>query len=118
MNNYKVSMIFFLVFLLLGNVQAAGNPVDEDFSMLISLCDDMVELAKQRNTQGFLETVDVALKLSEAQRRDNSMAIDRLRPKLRSAKKAVKSGDFDAGIGFVAEAKSAMKVATPGWDGG
>jgi hypothetical protein len=46
------------------------------------------------------------------------MAIDRLRPKLRSAKKAVKSGDFDAGIGFVAEAKSAMKVATPGWDGG
>jgi hypothetical protein len=46
------------------------------------------------------------------------MAIDRLRPKLRSAKKAVKGGDFDAGIGFVEEAKVLMKPAASDWDGG
>lgn len=118
MNFNKVCMPFLLAFFLLGNAQAAGNPVGEDFTVLLSLCDDMLELAKNRNNKGFVEVVDTALKLSEAQRRDNSMAIDRLRPKLRSAKKAVKGGDFVAGVGFVEEAKVLMKPAASGWDGG
>jgi hypothetical protein len=42
----------------------------------------MFELAQKRNNEGFVDAADTALKLSEAQRRDNSMAIDRLKPKL------------------------------------
>lgn len=118
MNLKQISAALLLALFSLTVVHAAGNPVGEDFTMLLSLCDDMLELAKNRNNRGFAETVDAALKLSEAQRRDNSMAIDRFRPKLRSAKKAVKGGDFDAGIGLVQEAKALMKPATPGWDGG
>jgi hypothetical protein len=114
----KIITAFFLLFLLQGNLHAAGAVLNEDFTLVRSLCDDMVELAKKGNKEGFLELADSALKLSEAQRRDNSMAIDRFRPKLRAAKKAGKAGDFDAAIEFVQEAKTLMKPATASWDGG
>jgi hypothetical protein len=118
MSFIKISTAFFLAFFLLGHVHAAGSPVNEDFSVVRGLCDHMVELAKKGSKEEFLEIVDSALKLSEAQRRDNSMAIDRFRPKLRAAKKAGKSGDFDAAVGFVEEAKTLMKPAAATWDGG
>jgi hypothetical protein len=114
----KIITAFFLLFLLQGNLHAAGAVLNEDFTLVRSLCDDMVELAKKGNKEGFVELADSALKLSEAQRRDNSMAIDRFRPKLRAAKKAGKAGDFDAAIEFVQEAKTLMKPATASWDGG
>lgn len=114
----KIITALFLSFLMLGNIHAAGSTLNEDFTLVSALCDDMVELAKQGNKEGFVELADSALKLSEAQRRDNSMAIDRFRPKLRAAKKAGKAGDFDAAIGFVQEAKTLMKPATATWDGG
>ena len=114
----KIMTALFLSFFLLGNIHAAGAVLNEDFTIVRSLCDDMIELAKQGNKEGFIELADSALKLSEAQRRDNSMAIDRFRPKLRAAKKAGKTGDFNAAIGFVQEAKTLMKPATASWDGG
>jgi hypothetical protein len=124
-NNQKVIMNFiesvlaiFLSFFLLGNVYAAGSPVNEDFSTVASLCDDMIASAKKGNKESFLGLANAALKLSEAQRRDNSMAIDRFRPKLRAAKKAANSGDFDKAIVYLEEAKSLMKPAKASWDGG
>jgi hypothetical protein len=65
----------------------------------------------------FLQLADSALKLSEAQRRDNSMAIDRFRPKIRAAKKAGKLGEFEQAISLLKEAKDLMKPATASWDG-
>jgi hypothetical protein len=118
MNFIKLGAAVVVSFFLLCNVHAAGSPVNEDFTVVSGLCDDMIELAKKENKEGFVELVDSALKLSEAQRRDNSMAIDRFRPKLRAAKKAGKTGDFDAAIGFVQQAKTLMKPATASWDGG
>ena len=118
MNLSKLGKAVFLSIFLLGNVHAAGSPVNEDFSLVRNLCDDMVDMAKKGNKEGFLEAIDSALKISEAQRRDNSMAIDRFRPKLRAAKKAGKSGDFVAAIALVEEAKTLMKPAKASWDGG
>ena len=118
MNLCKLGKAVFIAMFLLGNVHAAGSPVNEDFSLVRDLCDDMVDMAKKGNKEAFLESADTALKLSEAMRRDNSMAIDRFRPKLRAAKKAGKSGDFDAAIPLVEEAKSLMKPAKASWDGG
>ena len=83
-----------------------------------SLCEEMVLLAKQGDTEKFLKLSDTALRYSEAIRRDNSMAIDRFRPKLRAAKKAGKSGDFDKATALLEEAKTLMKPATAAWDGG
>lgn len=118
MSFIKVSTVFFLAFFLLGHAHAAGSPVNEDFTLVRSLCDDMAEMAKKRDKDAFLELADTALRLSEAIRRDNSMAIDRFRPKLRAAKKAGKTGNFDAATTLVEEAKTLMKPATASWDGG
>lgn len=101
-----------------GSAYAAGSTVNEDFSLVVSLCDDMIAAAKKSDQARFLELANAALKLSEAQRRDNSLAIDRFRPKIRSAKKAAKAGDFDSAIGFLEEAKPLMKAAPTSWDGG
>ncbi|WP_394754747.1 hypothetical protein [Crenothrix sp.] len=117
MNVFKLMMAFFLTFLLSGNAQAAGNPVSEDFSLLLSLCDNMIELAS-RQDKGFPEVADATLKLAEAQRRNSSMALDRVRPKLRSAKKSFKMGNYEASIKFIEEAKLLMKPTTVSWDGG
>jgi hypothetical protein len=118
MNVFKLIIAFFLMFSLFGHAKAAGNPVSEDFTLLLTLCDNMVELATRQDEKGFIEVSDAALKLAEAQRRNSSMALDRVRPKLRSAKKAVKSGDFDASIKFIEEAKQLMKPTKISWDGG
>jgi hypothetical protein len=104
--------------MLLRTAFSAGSTVYEDFSLVRSLCDDMIESAKKKDKDRFLELADSALKLSEAQRRDNSMAIDRFRPKIRAAKKAAKSDDFDKAIQFLEEAKPLMKPASATWDGG
>jgi hypothetical protein len=114
----KIITAFFLSFFLLGNIHAAGAVLNEDFSLVKALCDDMIELAKKGNKEGFFELADSALKLSEAQRRDNSMAIDRFRPKIRAAKKAGNLGEFEKAISLLEEAKGLMKPATPTWDGG
>jgi hypothetical protein len=118
MRDLKIITTLILSLFLQGNLHAAGAVLNEDFTLVRALCDDMVELAKKGNKGGFVELADSALKLSEAQRRDNSMAIDRFRPKLRAAKKAGKTGAFDAAMGFVEEAKTLMKPATATWDGG
>jgi hypothetical protein len=118
MNLNKLYLAIFLSFFLQANVHAAGSTVNEDFSLVKSLCDDMIGLARKGNKEVFLELADSALKLSEALRRDNSLAIDRFRPKLRYAKKAGKSGEFDKAITLLEEAKSLMKPATATWDGG
>jgi len=110
--------VIFLTMFMMGDIHAAGSTVNEDFSLVKALCDDMVQMAQKRNKDGFLELADSALKLSEALRRDNSMAIDRFRPKIRAAKKAGKEGDFDKAIVLLEEAKSLMKPAATSWDGG
>ena len=110
--------VFWVFFFMANNAFSAGAPVNEDFSLVISLCDDMLEMARKSNKDGFVELADAALNLSEALRRDNSMAIDRFRPKLRAAKKAAKSDDFNQAITLVGEAKALMKPTKAAWDGG
>jgi hypothetical protein len=117
MNAIKLGMALFLTCILLADSHAAGSPVNEDFSLVIELSNNMVAMAKAGNKDGFLKQADAALKLSEAQRRDNSMAIDRFRPKLRAAKKAGKVGEFDNAIKLVEEAKSLMHPSPAMWDG-
>lgn len=118
MNLIKIGLVFVLSLTLLQNTFGAGSTINEDFSLVLSLCDDMIKVAKKKDKDRFVELADTALKLSEAQRRDNSMPIDRFRPKLRAAKKAAKSDDFDKAIALLEEAMPLMKPAKATWDGG
>lgn len=115
-----IKLLSILLFwsLLPNTSYSAGSTVNEDFTLVRSLCEDMIELAKQKDTDRFIVLADSALKLSEAQRRDNSMSIDRFRPKIRYAKKAAKAGDFEKAISYLEEAIPLMKPATTSWDGG
>ncbi|CAG7857494.1 hypothetical protein MCAMS1_02337 [biofilm metagenome] len=116
--NQLVKSVFIICSICVGQTFAAGSTVNEDFTLVSSICDDMIEVAKKGDQSRFIELADTALKLSEAQRRDNSMAIDRFRPKIRAAKKAAKNGDFNNAISLLEEAKPLMKAAPTSWDGG
>jgi hypothetical protein len=116
--NHLVMSLLIACSIFTGQTYAAGSSVNEDFTLVKSICNDMIEVAKKGDQARFVELADSALKLSEAQRRDNSMAIDRFRPKIRAAKKAAKNGDFMNAITLLEEAKPLMKAAPTSWDGG
>lgn len=116
--SFKQLALCFFMTALAGNANAAGSTITEDFSLVHSICEDMIDRAKSRDQTEFIKLADSALTLSEAQRRDNSLAIDRFRPKIRAAKKAAKSGNFDNAVSLLKEAQSYMKAAPTSWDGG
>ena len=102
----------------LGVVYAGGEPVNEDLSVLVSLSDKMIELGKQRDSEGFTELDNLALKLA-AENRNNSIILPRASAKFRAAKNAVKAGKFTEGIEAIEQAKIIlMKKKVLKWDGG
>jgi len=102
----------------LGVVYAGGEPVNEDLSVLVSLSEKMIELGKQGDSEGFLKSVNLALKLT-AENRNNSIILPRASARFRAAKYAVKAGKFTEGIEAIEQAKIIlMKKKVLKWDGG
>jgi hypothetical protein len=78
----------------------------------------MITLSKQSDSEGFMNIVNPALKLT-AENRNNSIALPRVSAKLREAKKAVKAGMFSEAIGALEQAQLVMqKKRVLAWDGG
>jgi len=117
--NLKHILAVLLLFLSsLGVVHAGGEPVNEDLSVLVSLSEKMIELGKQGDSEGFLESVNLALKLT-AENRNNSNILPRSSARFRVAKYAVKAGKFAEGIEAIEQAKTIlMKKKVLKWDGG
>jgi hypothetical protein len=117
--NLKHILAVLLLFLSsLGVVHAGGEPVNEDLSVLVSLSEKMIELGKQGDSEGFLESVNLALKLT-AENRNNSIILPRSSARFRVAKYAVKAGKFAEGIEAIEQAKTIlMKKKVLKWDGG
>ena len=115
----KHAFAVLLLFLsTLSVVQAGGEPVNEDLSLLFSLSEKMIELGKQGDAQGFTEDVNLALKLT-AENRNNSIILPRASAKFRAAKNAIKVGKFTEGIDAIEQAKVIlMKKKVLRWDGG
>jgi hypothetical protein len=82
---------------------AGGEPVNEDLTQLYKLSQDMITLSKQSDAEGFMNLVNLALKLT-AENRNNSIALPRVSAKLRAAKKSVKAGNFSEAIGALEQA--------------
>ncbi len=102
----------------LTNAYAAGEPVNEDLSLFFMLSDELIDLGKQHDSAGFIELVDMALKLA-AENRNNSLILPRASAKFRIAKYAVKEGHFNEGIAAVEEVKLILlRKRTLRWDGG
>lgn len=116
-NQTSAALLLFLSSLSLAS--AAGTPVNEDLSQLISLSDEMIELGKSGDSNGFTKAANTALKLA-AENRNNSIILPRASAKLRAAKSSVKVGKFDEGVEAVKQAKLIMtsKKSSLTWDGG
>ena len=118
MNQKHIFAVLLLYLSSLSVVHAAGEPVNEDLSILFSLSENMIELGNQGDSEGFTELVNLALKLA-AENRNNSIILPRASAKFRAAKYAVKAGKFSEGIEAVEQAKNIlMKKKVLKWDGG
>ena len=111
-------VVLMLLFSSFGVVQAGGEPVNEDLSVLVSLSEKMIELGKQGDSEGFTKLVNLALNLT-AENRNNSIILPRASARFRAAKYAVKAGKFTEGIEAIEQAKIIlMKKKVLKWDGG
>jgi hypothetical protein len=101
-----------------GAVNAGGSAINEDLSLLISISDDLLNLGKKGDAEGFTRLAKAAINLT-SENRNNSMILSRVGTKLSSAKRAVTNGDFNKGIEVVQEARALMMEKRElTWDGG
>lgn len=101
-----------------GVVHAAGEPVNEDLTLLFSLADEMLLMGKQGDADGFVEFANLALKLT-AENRNNSILLPRASAKFRAAKYAVQAGKFNEGVEAIQQAQTILKKKKVlNWDGG
>ncbi len=117
--NLKHTFTVGLLFLSsMGVVYAGGEPVNEDLVLLVTLSDNLIQLGKQGDSDGFVELANMALKLT-AENRNNSLILPRASAKFREAKLAVKAGKFNEGVEAVEKAQTIlMKKKVLRWDGG
>jgi len=114
----SLSLAIILSLTFFSNAQAAGEPVNEDLSLLFTLSDNLIRMGNDHDSEGFDELVDMALKLA-AENRNNSIILPRASARFRAAKYAVRSGKFQTGVDDIQEAKTIlMKKKVLKWDGG
>lgn len=110
MNFKKLWVVLLLALFSSSLVYAAGEPMNEDFSAIIALSEKMVQAGKQADSTGFIAAADEASSLVKEQgMKGNSPKLQKVAPKFKAAKKAVKEGDFDKGVKLIEEALVSMK---------
>jgi hypothetical protein len=110
--NFKRTLvIIFLSLFSFGLAQAAGEPMNEDFSELVTLSEKMLDAGKSSDISGFNTAADDAMAIvkERGMKRGNSPKLQKVAPKFKAAKKAANSGDFQTGVKLVEEALAAMK---------
>jgi hypothetical protein len=101
----------FLLFLLSMGAHAVGSPMNEDFTHLVDLSNQAIEVGKTGDTQAFIDSVNVVRKaLSEQGETGSSIGLQRANAKLKAAVKAAKAGDLPKGIAAVEQGIEIMKI--------
>jgi hypothetical protein len=82
------------------------------------LSEELIGLGKKGDSEGFVELVDMALRLA-AENRNNSLILPRASAKFRKAKLAVKAGKFTEGVEAIEQAQTILqRKKVLKWDGG
>lgn len=106
----KLWVVLLLALFSSSAVYAAGEPINEDFSELISLSEKMIQAGHQADSTGFVTAAEEAANLvKEKGQKGNSPKLQKVAPRFKSARKAVNDGDFDKGIKLIEEALAVMK---------
>jgi predicted ATP-grasp superfamily ATP-dependent carboligase len=110
MNFRHILAALLLSLFSMGAVQAAGQPIHEDFTTLIGLADKMLEAAKAKDVTGFTTNASEASDVAKDQgNKGNSPRLQRVSTAFKKAKKAAKAGNFDEATKIIEEAKVEMK---------
>ncbi len=105
----------------IGGAQAAGSPMNEDFSQLSALSQKAIETGKTGNVEAFAADAEAAFKLAkEKSTTANSPAMQRITSKLKAAMNEAKAGKVPEGTAALEEALANMKqgTAAPKFGGG
>lgn len=106
---------YFLMALLLSllsiKVQAAGSPMNENFTELIALSNDVIETGSQGDAKAFIQKLHETLEVLKAQdEKGSSIRLQRTNAKLKAALKAANAGNLQEGIASVQEGIDIMNL--------
>jgi hypothetical protein len=113
--------VLLLSFFSVGGAQAAGAPMNEDFSQLAVLSEKAITSGKSGTTEAFAMDAEAAFKLAkEKSTTANSPAIQRITSKLKAAMHEAKAGKVAEGTAALEEALAIMKIPSkqPKFGGG
>jgi ABC-type lipoprotein release transport system permease subunit len=120
MNMKTIFAAMLLAVFSLSVAYAAGGGFNEEFTDLLALSQKAVATGKQGNADAFLQDVEAALNQAKTQNDlHNSVSLDRIISRLKSAKAAGMAGNLPEGTAKVEEAISYMgKKPPPKFGGG
>ena len=94
----------------ISGAQAAGSPMNEDFSEIVALSQKAVATGKTGTVEAFAADADAAYKASkEKLTRANSPAMQRITGKLKNGANEAKAGKVAEGTAAIEEALAIMK---------
>ena len=110
MNFRHILAALLLSLFSLGVVHAAGQPIHEDFTELLSISDKMLEAGKAKDAEAYVTAATEAGSVAKDQgNKGNSPRLQRVSTAFKKAKKAAKAGNFDEANKIIEEAKVEMK---------
>jgi hypothetical protein len=109
---------YFLMVLLLSclpmGVFAAGSPMHENFTDLIALSNDAIEVGNGGDAQAFINSINLTLTTLKAQdEKGSSIRLQRASAKLKVALHAAKSGNTKEGVEAIQQAIEIMQEKKP-----
>ncbi|TPQ24315.1 hypothetical protein [Methylomonas koyamae] len=105
---------YFLMALVLSwvslSAHAAGSPMNENFTNLITLSNNALETGKTGDTKAFIDSATVAWEALKVQNEQGiSIRLQRANAKLKAAIKAAKAGKLDEGMAELEQGIVEMK---------
>jgi len=99
-----------LSFFSIAGAQAAGSPMNEDFSQLVAASQKAVAAGKTGSVEAFTADTETAFKLAkEKSTTANSPAMQRITSKLKAALNEAKAGKIPEGTAALEDALANMK---------
>ena len=120
--NFKnvFAALLLALFFVAGGAQAAGSPMNEDFTQLVAASQKAIATGKLGNAEAFAADAEAAFKLAkEKNTTANSPAMQRIAGKLKTAMNEAKAGKIPEGTAALEDALANMKQgSTPAKFGG
>jgi hypothetical protein len=114
MNFKNILAVLMLSVFTMGVANAAGSPINEDFTALLGFSDKLLEAGKAKDATSFVTIADEAIGVAKDQgNKGGSPTLQRVSSRYKNAKKLVKTGKFDDAVKLIDETIVEMKKERP-----